>query len=229
MLKKKQKDQEPIKVVEETLSKTEQFIEKNQKMLITIIGVIVVVILLFVLVKKYYIAGKEAEAQTQIWAAERYFEMDSLDLALNGDGNYIGFVDIASNYKWTKTANLAHYYMGIIYLKQGQYELAIKHLKKFNGKDKLVKVMAMGAIGDAYMELGQIEKAAEQYEKAAKKNSNDFTSPLFYLKAGWAYEELGDFKNAVKMYEEIKYNHHGSNESREIDKYIAKAKALIKE
>jgi len=225
--KKVNKKEEPIQLVEETLTRTEQFIEGNQKTLTTLVTVIIVLVLGFILVKKYYIGGKEKEAQTQIWAAERYFEKDSLNLALYGDGNYLGFLDIVSDYRWTKTAHLAQYYIGIIYLHQREFDLAIKHLKKYKGRDKMVRTMAMGGIGDAYMELGNAKRAAAQYEKAAKRAPNDFTSPMFYLKAGWAYEEQGDYKSALKMYEAIKYNHHGSNESREVEKHIAKVKALM--
>jgi len=227
MSKRKENQEEPIQRIEETLTKTEQFIEDNKKMLSTVVTILIVVIVGFLLIKKYYIGGKEQEAQNQIWAAERYFEQDSLQLALNGDGNYLGFIDIVNSYRWTKTAKLAHYYMGLIYLNQGEFDLAIKHLKKYNGRDKLVSTMAMGAIGDAYMELGDAQKAAKQYKKAAEKNTNDLSSPLFYLKAGWAYEEMNDYKNAIKMYEAIKYKHHGTTESRDIEKYIAKAQTKL--
>lgn len=226
MAKKKKniREEVPVEPIEEKLSKTEEYIERNQKMLTNVVIVVIILIVGFFLIKRYYIGGRESEAQSQIWAAESYFEKDSLDLALYGDGNHLGFVDITREYRWTRTARLARYYKGLIYLKQGQYELALENLKKYKGRDKMVRTMATGAIGDAYMELGQIERAIGQYERAASRHPNDLTSPLFYLKAAWAYEELGDYKAAIEMYEKIKRNHPESNEGREADKYIAKAK-----
>ena len=57
-----------------------------------------------------------------MYQAERYLEMDSLKLALNGDGNYLGFLDIAKDYKFTTAGNLAKYSAGICYLHLGDYE-----------------------------------------------------------------------------------------------------------
>lgn len=224
---KNEKKEEPIQFVESTLTRTEMFIENNQKILTYIVGAIVIIILAFILIKKYYIGGKEVEAQNQIWAAQRYFESDSLDLAMNGDGNYIGFNDIINDYKWTNSSNLAEYYMGISYLKKGQFQLAIDNLKDFSSSSKLVSAMALGATGDAYMELKDIENAIKYYEKAALKNPNDFISPLFLMKEAFAYEESKDYVNALKIYEKIKVEHYSSIERRDVDKYIARVKTLM--
>jgi len=227
MAKKNEKKEEPIQFVEQTLSKTEQFIENNQKILTYIITGIVIVILGFILIKKYYIGAKEVEAQNQIWTAQRYFEADSLDLALTGDGNYLGFTDMINDYGWTKSSNLSKLYIGIIYLKQGDFEQAITYLKKFSTKSKILSSMALGAIGDAYVELGDMESAIEYYKEAAEKYPNDFISPIFLMKAGFAYEEMQKYDEALKMYEKIKYEHHNSIERREIEKYISKVKTLL--
>jgi len=227
MAKKNEKKETPIQFVEESLTKTELFIENNQKLLTYIVVAIVVVILGFILIKKYYIGAKEVEAQNQIWAAQRYFESDSLDLAMAGDGNYLGFNNIVSDYRWTKSSNLARYYLGISYLKKGEYDLAIENLKKFSSKSKIVSSMALGAIGDAYAELKDLENATKYYEKAAEKNANDLTSPIFLMKAGWAYEEMKNYESALKMYEKVKVEFYSSIERRDIEKYIARVKTLM--
>jgi len=227
MAKKKEKQGEAIQMVESTLTKTEMFIEDNQKLLTYIVGGIVVLILCFVLIKKYYIGAKEVEAQNQIWAAQRYFESDSLDLAMTGDGNYLGFNDVISEYRWTKSSNLARYYIGISYLKKGEYALAIENLKKFSSDSKIVSSMALGAIGDAYSELKDYENATKYYEKAALKKANDLTSPMFLMRAGWAYEEMKNYASALKMYETIKQDYYSSIERRDVDKYIARVKTLM--
>jgi len=216
-----------IHAVEEALTKTEHFIEKNQKIILYVVGALVVIIGGYMALKKFYLGPKEKEAQSQMFWAERYFERDSLNLALKGDGNNLGFLDIIDEYGITKSANLAHYYAGMCYLKKGQYEDAIDQLKKFDGDDQIVSSMAKGAIGDAYMELGDNDKAIEYYKKAADNNSNLFTAPLFLMKAGWTYEIMGNYEEALKLYERIRKEYYKSYESREIEKYIARAKSMI--
>jgi len=227
MVKKQDKTEGGIVKVEEALSKTERFIENNQKLLTIIIGVMVVVVLVFFGFKRFYMAPKEKEAKEQMFMAERYFEMDSLNLALNGDGMYPGFLDIIDDYGMTKGANLSKYYAGMCYLKLGDYETAIDNLKSFKGKDQIIGPMAKGAIGDAYMELNQPAKAVDYYMEAADLKENEFTSPIFLMKAGWTYEILKDYKKALEVYEKIKYSYPASNEAREIEKYIARVKGSM--
>jgi tetratricopeptide (TPR) repeat protein len=227
MAKKQDKTEGGIVAVEEALSKTERFIEKNQKLLTIIIGAIVIVVLIFFAFKRFYMAPKEQEVKEQMFMAERYFEIDSLNLALNGDGMYPGFIEIIDDYGMTQGANLAEYYAGICYLKMGNYNEAIDHLKSFKGKDHILGPMAKGAIGDAYMELNQPGKAADYYTEAAGLQDNEFTTPLFLMKAGLTYETQKDYKNALGVYEKIKTNYPNTNEGREIDKYISRVKGLI--
>jgi len=228
MAKKTNKTEEKIVAVEEALSLTERFIEKNKNVLSIIIAVIIVIVLAYFGFKKMYLAPLEEEAQSQMYMAEMYFEQDSLSRALFGDGNELGFLDIIDDYGMTKSANLAHYYAGICYLNLGEYKVAIDYLEDFNASGQILGPMAIGAIGDAYMELGESEKAANCYVNAADENNNDFTSPTFLFKAGWTYEIMGDYKKALKVYETIKKDYPKSYEAREIDKFISKAKTLSK-
>lgn len=226
MAKRKDTAEEGIVAVEEALGKTELFFEKNKNILSYIVLGIVVIIGGFLLYRNYVQEPKEREAHSQMYGAENFFAMDSFNLAINGDGNYRGFQDIVDEYGSTKAGNLAKYYLGISYLKTGNYDEAIKYLKKFKSKDKIVSSMALGAIGDAYLELDDKESAYSFYLKAADKNNNDFVAPLFLMKAGWTAEILGKYDNAIKAYNRIKKDHHRSNEARTIDKYIARAKGL---
>jgi tetratricopeptide (TPR) repeat protein len=142
---------------------------------------------------------------------------------------YPGFLQIIDDYGITKSANLSHYYAGICYLNLGNFEEAIHHLEKFKSKDQVVSAMATGAIGDAYMEMDDVASAAGQYMKAAEMRDNEFSAPIFLMKAGMANEILGNFDEALDAYETIKYDYPMSNEAREIDKYIAKAKGKLGE
>ena len=124
--------------VEHALSSAEHFVERNQQLLMIIAAIILVVVAGFFGVKRLYLAPKEKEAQAQIFVAEQYFEKDSFNMALNGDGSNLGFIQIIDEYSITKTAKLAQYYAGICYLRLGSFQSAIDHLKKFNSGDKLV-------------------------------------------------------------------------------------------
>ena len=226
---KKTKDENPqsLKNVEETLTRTEQFLEQNYKALFIGLVVIVVLVGLFWL-GKIYLSKRNNEAQSQMYQAERYFEMDSLKLALDGDGNYLGFLDIANDYKFTVSGNLARYSAGICYLHLGQYQDAIDMLDKYSKKDKVIGSLAIGATGDAYIELGDTEKGLAKYIEAADYASNSFNTPLFLMKAGEIYELKSNYTEALKMYERIQTEYPESTEGMSIEKYIARVKILIK-
>jgi tetratricopeptide (TPR) repeat protein len=218
---------EPIVDVEQAFSKTELFIENNKKSLSIIVSAIVILVGGYFAYKYWYVAGEEAKAQTEMFRAEQFFEKDSLDKAINGDGSMAtGVADIAEHYSITPSGNLAEYYLGISYLKKGQYEEAIEHLKAFDGKDQIVAPIATGAIGDANMELGNTEEAIIYYLKAAEQNNNNFTTPIYLKKAGMANEDKGNYADAVKIYERIKNEFSETMEGKEMDKYIAHAKTL---
>ena len=218
------KADERLHSVEMALSKTETFIENNQNIILIVVGILIVIVLGFFGFRKYYLEPKEKEAQGQMFMAEMYFEQDSLSRALNGDGNYLGFLDIIDQYGLTKSANLATYYAGITYLKMGSFDQAIEYLKDFDGDDKVAAPMATGAIGDAYMELNNVDKAIDYYIAAADQSDNELTAPLFLMKAGMAYEIQGNYRRALTMYNRIKQEYPRSFEGTQIDRFISFSK-----
>jgi tetratricopeptide (TPR) repeat protein len=226
---KSKKDVNPqtITSVEETLSRTEHYLEENYKTLLIGLGVVVLLVGLGWLGKLYF-NKRNDEAQSQMFQAERYLEQDSLKLALKGDGNYLGFLDIAKNYKFTNSGNLAKYSAGICYLHLGNYKEAIEYLNKYSKKDKVIGSMAIGATGDAYVELGDLDKGASKYVEAADYAKNAFNTPLFLMKAAEIYELKGKLNEALKLYERIESQYPESTEGTTIEKYIARVKLLIK-
>lgn len=228
MSKKKISDQDQFESVENALSKTEHYIEENQKSLTIIILAIVIIVGGYLGYKRFIVAPKEKEASAQMWMAEQYFAKDSFNLALNGDGNYLGFLNIIDDYGITKSANLAHYYSGICYLHMGEYNKAIEYLKKFESKDKMIAPIALGAIGDSYMELGNMNNALDFYKKAANNYTNNFTTPLYLQKAGFVFEQLGKYGDALEVYKRIESEFPNSTEGRQIEKYIAQVELLMK-
>lgn len=215
------------KNLSEQLGKVEHFITENKKSLLIISASVIALIAIFFAYTQLYLAPREVEAADQMFQAERYFSIDSLDKAINGDGNFDGFVAIIENYSGTKSANLANYYLGMAYLKKGKFEEAIESLESFDSDDLILAPLALGAIGDAYSELNQNDKAISYYKKAVKQSKNNFTAPMFLMKQALLCELENDNEAAVAAYKTIKTEFNESAEARDIDKYIARAEAKM--
>jgi len=216
-----------LQTIEETLGRTERYIEENRKSLMIIIAAIIVIVGGYMGYRKFFQQPKELEAQQQMFTAERYFEKDSFKLALKGDGSYPGLLDIIDEYGSTKSGKLAYYYTGVCYLRNGDYDNAIKYLKDYSGGDKIIASMAIGALGDAYLEKGDKKEALDYYLKAAKQNENDFTTPYFLMKVGMVYEITGEKQKALETYQVVKDKFYKSTEGRKAEKYIAKLEAQM--
>ncbi len=223
---------EVFNTLDETASKSEKWIEKNNKTLFYALTVVAIVILGFMGYNKYIVEPTEKEAANELAFPRQFFnqakvsaDVDSLlTLGLEGaDGKY-GFVDIAATYSGTKAGNLANYYAGISYLKLKDYEKAVEFLGNFSSDDALLGPTAIGAIGDAFADLEQPKEALEYYQKAANKSANEYTTPLFLYKAGVAALELKEFSKAETLFTRIKDEFPKSEQGKDIDKYISMAK-----
>jgi tetratricopeptide (TPR) repeat protein len=209
----------------ERLTRTEEFLEKNKKLVFGIGGVLVLLIAGY-FGYRTYMADQNEQAHSDMFQATYYFEDEQYEQALEGDGNYPGFLEIIDDYGRTDAANLAHYYVGVIYLKQGQYEQAIEHLEEFSSDDLLVQSRAYAKIGDAYMELEQYGRAAEQYTKAANHSSNDYFTPFYLSKAALAFELDGNTDKALERYTQITEDYFGANEFENARKQKARLEAM---
>ena len=208
-------------VIQEKLEGIEHWVEKNPKLLIGVVGVIVLAVGGF-FGYRYWIGNQDAQAQKEMFQAVRYFEADSLNLALNGDGNNLGFLQIVEDYSLTEAGNLANFYAGAIYLKQGKFPLAIFHLEDYKANDLLVQARAYSLIGDAYMEQKSYEDAAKFYEKAASYKPNKEFTPVYLMKAGLAYEKLNNTDKAKATYQKIIDKYWESSEVQNAKKFKAK-------
>jgi len=208
-----------------TSHKVEDFYNKNKNSINIIFVLVVIAIGSYFLFKMYYLEPKEKEAASAVFNAQNWFDKDSFNLALNGQGEIPGFLTIADDYGLTKVGNLSHYYAGICYMRLGKYEDAISQLKDFSTDNKMISPLADGLLGDAYVETGDIAKGAKQYIKASKTSENKLTAPIFLKKAGLAYEDIQQYSNAISAYEKIKKDYLESQEAQDIDKYIARAKS----
>ncbi len=227
MAKKKSTQHDNVQDIESALTRTEQFIEDNQKLITYIVGGIVIVAAAFLGLNKFILQPREKDAQSQMFMAESYFEKDSFNLAINGDGNYLGFLDIIDDYGMTKTAKLANYYTGVSYLRLGEYQEAINYLGKFKTDDILLASVKEGSMGDAYSELGDDKKALQHYIKAVDASANNFTTPIYMMKAAGIYEKTGENAKALDLYNRIKKDYPDTNEGRNVEKYIARVNTLL--
>jgi tetratricopeptide (TPR) repeat protein len=225
--KKESNKDEAIVDVEQVYSKTEDFINDNQNIILGVVGTLIAVVVLVFAYNRVYLEPLEEEAHGEMFMAEQYFEKDSFNLALDGDGNYLGFLDIADEYGNTSAGNLAHYYAGVSYLRSGQFEDAISELEAFEGAGEMLGAVALGAIGDAHMEMDDVDEALSFYEKAANSSENNFSSPVYLQKAGFAAEKAGKYDKAIDYYTQVKENYPTTNEGRNADKYIARAEANL--
>ncbi|MDO4462139.1 MAG: tetratricopeptide repeat protein [Bacteroidia bacterium] len=209
-----------LQEVEVAVSRLEQRIEQNQNTILTVAAIILVVIAGVWAYISLYQEPLKKEAQASIFNAQYYFEVDSFQLALNGDGINDGFLQVIDNYGSTPAGELAKYYAGICYLNLGQFAEAKDMFKSFSSDDETLNTMALGLVGDAESELGNAEAAISAYKKAAN-NGNEIASPLFLKKLGDAYRAAGNKAEAKAAYQTIKDNYSRSNVAREVEKYLA--------
>jgi len=217
------------------LAGVEFFYEKNKKVITYGGGALLAIVALFSFYKFYWLPGQEKEASNELFIAQSFFEKDSFNVALNGGATVqtangpktmTGFKDLADNYSATKVGSLSNYYAGICLLRTGKYAEAIEYLEKFDGNDEMLAPVAIGAIGDANMELNNVDEAVKFYLKAAEKSTNAFTTPIYLKKAAFAYEQKANYTEALATYERLKNEYAKSTEARDVDKYIARVKVL---
>jgi len=223
---KKKETTKGIENVEQTLTKTEQFLEENYKPILYGLVALVVVVGIFWLVRIYF-NKQNKEAQSQMFVAEEYFAQDSLNLALYGSGDNSGFIDIAEDYKMTKSGKLANFYAGACLMRLDEYEQALDYLESYSLKDEIIAPQAKALMGDANVALGKTDKGVSLYLEAAEMADNAFHSPIYLMKAGMIYQSEGKNKEALEVYEKIRNEYPESSEGRSIDKYIAIVKMHI--
>lgn len=221
-LRKDKNDKDTIVDVEEVYSKTERYVEDNKKPILVITGIIVLIFIGYFAYTRLYLEPRNQEGSELLWKAEYYFEQDSLDKAINGDESYFGFAYVADEYGDTKAGNLAHYYLGLIYMEKGEWQTALDHLNNADLEDEVIGAMVKGNRGDVYAELGDYQQAMESYESAIEHSNNNLTAPIYLKKAALLHEQLGQNAEALENYRRIEEDFPNSNEARDIEYYIGR-------
>ena len=224
---------EVFSTLDESASKTEAWVSKNQNYILGIIGVIAIGVLGYLGYAQFVQGPKETEAANELYYPQQFFDQamqdtaqkDSLlTLALNGADGKFGFLDIIEEYSGTKAANLARYSAGMAYLNQQNYQEAISYLEQFSSDDEILGALAKGGIGDAFSQLGQPEDALDYYEKAVAHSSNEFTTPKFLYKAGILAMNSGNNTKAAEFFERIKEDFPNASQANDIDVMLGMAK-----
>ncbi len=179
-----------------------------------------------IFVWQWYVEQQEVKAQKELFAAQFYFENDSLSAALKGDGTSAGVEKIAEEYSMTKAGDLAAFYAGVAYLKEGKFNEAIESLEEFDADDYLVQARAYSLIGDAYMELDKLDDAITYYKKASNHSPNDFFTPEYLMKLGLAYELKNDYSMAAQAYETIVEKHTKSDMVNKAKRALGRAESM---
>lgn len=205
------------------IAKAKGFWEKYSKPLMIVSVLLIVVIGGWYGYQHFVVKPKEEKAVEAIFRAEEYFRMDSLTLALNGDGQNLGFEKIADKFSGTKTGELASLYAGACYIRLNNAEKAVKQLKGFSSNSDLVQARAYKLLGDAYADLGKNEDALSSYKKAAREFAKDEANSPEYLftAAYFADRMMKNKEEAVKLYKEIKEKFPQSQQARDADNYLA--------
>ncbi|MCH8546872.1 MAG: hypothetical protein LAT54_09065 [Cryomorphaceae bacterium] len=222
---KKKQDEELLVDLDTKISSAEAWVEKNKNYLVGFIAALILGVAGYLSFTKLYIAPREKEAQYELYLAQELFEDENFLQAIEGDGNALGFLAIAEEYRWTKAANLARYYTGVSYLNLADYKNTIKHLDKFSTKDDILGVIKYGAIADAFLELNQPKEALDYYSKASKQSSNALVTPIYLERAGHTAILLENHNKAKGFFERLKNDFPESNEARNAEKMVAKLSA----
>ena len=214
---------EQAEAVVEAVSKTERFFQENGKRLAIISAVFVALCVVVFCWFKFAYQPKVAEAQGQMAIAEQNFRAGNYEVALNGDGNALGFVQVMDEYG-KKAGKAVYFYAGVCELQLGEWEQAIKYLEAYKGKDAILAARATACIGDAYVALEDYSKALGYFEKAAANADNIFAAG-YLLRAGIVAEKLGENAKALSFYKKIKDQYPQSMEAYDVDKYIGRIEA----
>ncbi len=219
-----EKEKDELELMNEALSKSEQFVEQYQKPLLLGLLAIVIVIGAIVGVRNFYLEPREEAAKTSIYQAINAFENDAFDLAINGNETFDGLLAVVDEYGSTDAGKLANAYLGLAYYEKGEYETAIQYLSRFNlSKEYLLSPALSSRIGDCFVELDKFEEAIPYFAEAAKKADNDVYAPIFLLKAATVCEKVGKNEQAVKYYREIQEKYPAYYEGNGIARYIERA------
>lgn len=210
--------------VPEKIQSAQGFWEKNSKSILVALVAVIVLTGGYFVYKYWFKMPENQKAVEAIAKAQQYFAEDSLQLALNGDGQSAGFLKVISKYGSTPSGNLAKLYAGETYLQLGDYNNAIKYLNDFNANGSAqTQAFVFGLLGDAYSELKKNDEAISSYKKAASTfEKNEAMSSEYLYRAASLYDVMGKNQEAIELFKELKDKFPRSGRGLTADKYLGK-------
>ncbi len=210
------------------LNKREELLIKYRKQIIAAVVAVIVIIAGYVIYKTAILEPRQEKASTAIAKAQEAFTQGDYQTALNGNKSQEGFLAVTENYSGTDAANLAKLYAGLCYANMGKWADAVKFLDDYSTQgDALISPAATAALGNAYANTGNVDKAITTLKKAAsmadskaENGINNSLSPTYLIQAARLLESQGKKEDALKIYEEVKKKYVNSAASQDIDKYI---------
>ena len=213
------KIQQQAAAQEQQVNKTEAFFEKYKKAIIIAVVAIIAIVVCAILLNNYYFEPRQQEASTELAKSQELFQQEAYDKAL------AGFQKVAADYSSTDAGNLAQLYIGLCQANLGKWQEAVDALESFSGQgDQMISPAAEGALGNAYANLNQLDKAVDHLKKAAKMADNNSLSPTFLIQAGEILESQGKKAEALELYKQVKEKYFNSMQYQTIDKYIERCK-----
>ncbi len=208
---------------EVVIAKAKDFWARYNKPLMIVSTIIILAIGGWYGYREFVVKPKETKAAEAIFRAEEYYRMDSINLALNGDGLNWGFLKVIDKYGSTKAGELARFYAGSCYIKLNDNVKAVKQLEKFSTSSKPVQARAYKLLGDAYADMGKNSEALSNYKKAGRHFESDEANSAEYLfmAAYLADRVMKDKKEAESLYKEVKKKYPKSQQAFDAENHLA--------
>lgn len=175
-----------------------------------------------------YQAKQDQVAQAEMFQAVYYFEQGAFDKAIHGGEMHAGLLDIVKEYRFTRAANLACFYLGASYVHQRDYAKAVQYLARFRTKDLLLQARAWALMGDAKAEQTNYREASDYYMRAAAYKPNKVFTPVYLTKAALAYEADKNYQAALSCYRRIVQKFPEAVQYGEAVKHTARLAAIEK-
>ena len=214
----------------EAMTSTELFLEKNGRKFSYIFLAILLVAGVIYGYRALIIQPRADRAAEMIAGAQHRFEAETPDyeLALNGDAQGAGFLEVIEQYGSTPSGNLAKHYAGICYLHMGDLENAAKYLAKYSSVSgipgAIINAQNLGLQGDVAVEQGNYKAAVKFFKEAVEAADNNLTAPLYLRKAGMAARAQGDMKLAEELFQKILTDYPASMDARDAEKLLGTVK-----
>ncbi len=217
------KNVQQVQTGEDVIAKAKDFWAKYSKIILIAGTALILLVGGFFAYKNFIQQPNEVKAAEAMFKAEDYYRKDSVNLALNGDGQYQGFLKIISKYSGTDAANLASFYAGSCYIKLDDNANAVKYLKKFSTDAKQIQQRAYKLLGDASADLGKNADALDYYKKAAHHFEKDEanSAEALFTAAYFADRVLKNKEEAIELFKELKEKYPKTQQGFEADNYLA--------